>query len=159
MAQMKEETLELDAIFSDFKNLAPFQNGSHLEFHRIFRHYSPYMLQTCSRCSALGTHRGPSEGSNERRDFGLWCYFLRLKKNGSVAKGRPSWISSSFKTLQPQTGFKLTCAAQLWKYRGPSEGSNERGDFWPWHHFLQFGLVAKRPPSPAYVFCWISKTR
>ena len=66
---MKEETLELDAIFSDFEKFAPFQNGGYLEFHRIFIHYSPG-TQTHSQCLALVTHRGPSEDSNERGDFG-----------------------------------------------------------------------------------------
>ena len=45
-------------------------------------------------------------------------------------------------------------------HRGPSEGSNTKGDFWPWCHFLRFqkfGLVAKRPPSPAYVFVGFPK--
>ena len=45
-------------------------------------------------------------------------------------------------------------------HTGQSEGSNTRGGFWPWCHFLRFqkfGLVAKRPPSPAYVFVGFPK--
>ena len=67
---MKEETLELDTIFSDFKILAPCIMVAILNFTKFSYTTALDIPQTHSRCLALVTHRGPSEGSNERADFG-----------------------------------------------------------------------------------------
>ena len=43
---MKEEALDLDAIFSDFENCAPSRNGGHLEFTEFFHAIALDILQT-----------------------------------------------------------------------------------------------------------------
>ena len=76
---MKEQTLELDAIFSDFENLAPLQNGGHLNFTEFSYTTALDIPQTHSRCSALVTHRGPSDSSNEEETLELDTIFSDFK--------------------------------------------------------------------------------